>query len=837
MIFFDCETVGFHGPIVLLQWADKLDGEIHLHSVWKEPISATLDLFDKIIYDPEGIVGFNLVFDWFHLCQMYTTLILIPREKWEEPPDITEYALLEEKGRFGPCIKPTKAMDLMLHARKGPYQSCMNRDDIRIKRVPTPLAWQLADELEKRIVLKDIYFARKKDQKDGRRWGIYDIEDKNGRLNPDFKDLVLKFAPSSALKALAVDALGLESEEVLKYGDVTLPKKLFPAELGYAPFATAIGSPSDWKKSWPDFITHHITHWTYHAKARRYAELDVKYLQMLWPHFGCPELGDDDSELACMVAAVRWRGFSVDLEGIKHLKEETVTRKVKSLTPEQAKGIYFLDDDPKIPGNKLFKIPTAPHTAKNYIKQVLSDVELLGFEGSDKDISASTKKAVLEKMAKDKEWVMPDGSRHLAAIRAEEVLKARQSDYEADFYGKILRAGRFHASSSITGAKSGRMSGGGSAKGIEGGGRAGGDKLNPQGVKREKRVKEKFGLADCGLILCGGDFSGFEVCLAEAVYNDPDLRKDLQSKRTCSVCKGSLKAKEHECKGEGCKICAGDGTTCGECKGKGQVGVKIHGLFGQFLFPHLTYDEIVASSGTAEDFYEKSKRGFFAVIYGGEGFTLNDRIGIPIEIANEALIMFGKRYPGVGRHREKIKEMFCSMRQPGGIGSIVEWHEPHEYIESMFGFRRYFTLENSICKALYNLASDPPKEWLDLKIKVVRRERVQTAGGAVRSALFAAAFALQASNMRAAANHEIQSSGAILTKMVQRKIWDVQPPGVQDWLVQPLNVHDEIQCPTHPSKIDEVARVVNQTVESARPKVPLIKMDWQSNLVSWADKS
>jgi DNA polymerase family A len=836
MILFDTETCGFHGPIVLLQWAEGIDGPIHLHSVWKEPIGATLDLFDKIIYDPEGIIGFNIVYDWFHVCQMYTTLILISRDKWDDPPDIEEYALLEEKGRFGPCIKPTAACDLMLHARKGPYQSTMNRDDIRIKRVPTPLAWQLADELEKRIVLKGIYFAKKKDKVDGRRWGIYDIEDRNGKMNPDFKDLVLKFAPSSALKALAVDALGIDPQEVLTFKDVDLPSKVFPKELGYAPFATAIGKPGAWNGSWPDFIRHHISHWSYHERARRYAELDVKYLQELYPHFDSPALGDDDSELSCMVAAVRWRGFSVDLEGIKKLKVEAKTRNTIEMPPEDVKGKMFLLDVPNKPGWKYFKIPTAPHTARAFIKEKLSDMELLGFEGSDKDIGASTKKTVLEKMAKDKEWVLEDGSRHPAGIRAEQVLKARQADYEADFYGKILLAGRFHASSAITGAKSGRMSGGGSAKGIEGGGRAGGDKLNPQGVKREKRVKEKFGLADGGLILCGGDFAGFEVCLAEAVYNDPDLRKDLQSKRTCSYCKGSLKAKEHECKGEGCKHCTGDGTTCGECKGKGEVGVKIHALFGQFLFPKMTYDEIVASAGTAEDCYEKSKRSFFAVLYGGEGFTINDRVGIPIEIANEALILFGKRYPGVGRHREKIKEMFCSMRQPGGIGSIVEWHEPHEFIESMFGFRRYFTLENNICKALYNLASDPPKEWLDLKIKVVRRERVQTAGGAVRSALFAAAFALQAANMRAAANHEIQSSGAILTKMVQRKIWDVQPPGVNQWLVQPLNVHDEIQCPTHPDKIDLVMKVVNETVELARPKVPLIKMDWQTNLNSWADK-
>ena len=61
----------------------------------------------------------------------------------------------------------------MLHARKGPYQSTMNRNSITIKRIPTTLAQQLADHLKEAIPLKDIYFARKKDPK--QRWQLQDI--------------------------------------------------------------------------------------------------------------------------------------------------------------------------------------------------------------------------------------------------------------------------------------------------------------------------------------------------------------------------------------------------------------------------------------------------------------------------------------------------------------------------------------------------------------------------------------------------------------------------------------------------------------------------------------
>ena len=75
--------------------------------------------------------------------------------------------------------------------------------------------------------------------------------------------------------------------------------------------------------------------------------------------------------------------------------------------------------------------------------------------------------------------------------------------------------------------------------------------LNAQGIKRDKEVREKFPLAWPGYILCGGDFAGFEVVLAEAAYNCPDLRRDLLFKRPCLKCTKGTKRPECRCKGEG----------------------------------------------------------------------------------------------------------------------------------------------------------------------------------------------------------------------------------------------------------------------------------------------
>lgn len=781
MIFLDTETCGLHGMPVLIQWA-KDDGPVNLFSPWGEPISETLRLIEMFCHDSDGVVGFNLVFDWFQLCKAFTVFSLYPDWSVEPVDIIDELAILEPRGRDGPCIKPVSACDVMLHARKGPYQSTMDRGDIRIRRVPTALAWQLADELEKRVPLRDIYFARKKD-KGEKKWVVYDLEDDDGDIDPNFKDVVLKFAPSSALKALAADALKIPESQILRFGDVDLDD--YPEERGYAPFALALGEPGNWKNTWPSKIKRHHDHWKYNDRARQYAGDDVVYTRDLWKFFGSPALGDDDSVLACMVAAVRWKGFKIDLEGIEALKEKTIksrTKMVERITPNGTKV------------SVEFEIPTTPEKARIYVTELMTPEERI-IEGID----SSTKKVLLQAIAK---WTSDckycsgggiigneaicaccngkGGVPHIVSYRAAEVLAARQANYEEDFYDKLLLAKRFHVSLKIIGTLSSRM--------------AGADGLNAQGVKHEKYVRMQFPLAFENMKLCGGDFDGFEVTLADAAYGDPDLRTDLKS------------------------------------------GKKIHALFGVFVFPDMTYEEILATAGSTNDIYDKCKKAVFAMFYGGEAFTLKDRLGVDIEIAAKAREMFGKRYKRVGIEQKKIEDAFCSMRQPGGLGGRVEWHPPAEFVESLFGFKRYYMLENMICKALYDLANRPPKAWQEIKIRVQRRERYQLVSGACQSALYGAAFGLQASNKRSAANHVIQSSGATVTKKVQRRIWDHQPVGVSEWIVQPMNVHDEIMCPTKPGYEEAVKKTVDETVESIRPKVPLIKMEWKIGMKNWASK-
>ena len=778
-LYWDSETCGLHGFPVLFQYAVE-EGPITLYELWREPIRKTLTLLEW--YCEHCVVGFNLSFDHFMSVKTYTTFRLCNPD-WIPQEHINEIAMLEPAAQDGPCLKPAAALDLMLHSRKTTYQALMAREDIRIKRVPSILAPALAKELENRIQLDSIFFARSADQ-DAPKWQVFDRHNNFGELDRDFKDVVLRFSPAGGLKYLAEHAMGLKPK--FHYRDVEPSTTWRPIELGYAPTALAISTPEKnwevWHTSngeeklkgyaWPGVISKFIDHWATREDAREYAQDDIVYTRALCHHFGDPTPGDDDSTLACMVPVVRWRGFTIDKPGMTSLLES-------------AQAVI---DGAPVNINK-------PPEVRKYITAAMDEMECIILEESTKKANieavkgweiAADEPCTLCTFETDPNCLRCGGSgtvragRHPAALRAEKILDVKTAAKEVELYEKLLLAGKFHASFVVIGTLSSRMSGA--------------DGLNAQGIKHTEEVRKMFPLSWPGYVLSLGDFASFEVSLADAVYNDPGLRADL-------------------------------------CSGK-----KIHGLFGMELYPGCTYQDILDSADTECDKYTKGKQGFFGMVYGGNWETLVNKFGIAPDVATKAEEGFFRKYPGIPKAREKTFNAFCPMKQPGGLGSAVVWADPADYIESFLGYRRYYTLENKICKALFDLARKPPKNWANAKVKVVRRDRVQTAGGAVASALYGAAFAMQASNMRSAANHEIQSPGAQITKNVQRKLWDLQPAGIGELQISLINVHDEILTVAKPELQDKIVEVVRAGVESFRAQVPLIGMDWCRGAGSWADK-
>ena len=819
----DTETIGYHGVAVLIQYAYG-DGPIVLHNLWDVPVKDTLELIEK--FCSETCVFFNAAFDWFHLCKIYTMFSLLPPDAIPIELPIKTLVEAERDGRDGPCLKPKGVVDLMLVSRKGQFQTLMSRHDIRVTKVPACLAEPLQRELEERIELDGILFANRKDQ-NAPKWKVFDRikKGKDDIIDPEFKDVVLKFRPSRALKFLAQYCLNLDPE-FHSFKDVYPESKYKIGELGYAPFALGCTQRPTWAVmvgetllgyAWPRHLQNHVQHWRSNEEARRYAADDIKYTRMLDEYFGYPE-EDDDSVLACMVAAVRWHGFEIDTEKVTQLYAKS--RKVLEASPVNI--------------NK-------PREVKAYIREVMDETEATL-------IDKSTKKAHLEKI-RDQYVVMEDGidpelgsddpcihchgsgkqtgadgvvstcSRcagkgkekgaevcikcfgegcercegrgylylgpTLASKRAAEVLRIKVAAKEVELYKKLLRAGRFHASFKVIGTLSSRMSGG--------------DGLNAQGIKQSEEVRDSFPLKWGEMILSGGDFDGFEVTLADAVFKDDNLRKDLLA------------------------------------------GKSIHTAMAQEMYPDKTEEQIKASKGFKDggdvDMYTRGKQAVFATLYGGDANTINKKLSIPKKIAEQAFDGLQKRYPGIKEAREKVAKSFAALEQHGEVGTgRITYTKPDDYVETFLGFRRYFTLENKLAKALYDLAHNTPESWRSFEHKIIRRDREQTPSGAVSSALYGAAFQVQAANIRAANNHLIQSPGAMITKRLQRRIWDLQPYGVNEWFVAPMNIHDEVLSVTKPCMGDKLAAVVVETVESFRDRVPLIGMKWVKSMDSWAGK-
>lgn len=428
--------------------------------------------------------------------------------------------------------------------------------------------------------------------------------------------------------------------------------------------------------------------------------------------------------------------------------------------------------------------PKAPKRSLNWLRAVAAPEEAA--------LLKSTSSAVLDKLATWPCLVCEDTPeedcpackntrRSPVALRARKVSLARQAASRMGLLNKLVLAERLHASFKPVGSKSDRMSGD--------------DDLNPQGFPREGDFRTCLTLALPGMALWGGDFDSFEVSILDAHYDDPALREVLLS------------------------------------------GKKIHAIFGMELYPGHTYEEVCASKGGNPDMYGDGKAGVFSQAYFGDAGTLERKLGIPKDRAIQAEQGFLARFPKMRSGRQQFVEDYTCLRQPREFGPIY-WHEPKMFVEAATGFRRYFDLEYSVCKSLFDLAQKPPPDWKQRfsNVKISRRpERVQTASGAVASALYGAVFGISGQCFRAAGNHVIQCWGAGVTKRLQLKIWSLQPTGLNPWLVQPMNVHDEVLCPCKPEVAEELKQLVEAEVESNRPKIPTIGMKWQF-LNSWAEK-
>jgi DNA polymerase I-like protein with 3'-5' exonuclease and polymerase domains len=59
---------------------------------------------------------------------------------------------------------------------------------------------------------------------------------------------------------------------------------------------------------------------------------------------------------------------------------------------------------------------------------------------------------------------------------------------------------------------------------------------------------------------------------------------------------------------------------------------------------------------------------------------------------------------------------------------------------------------------------------------------------------------------------------------------------VHEWVVVPLQVHDEVMCPVKPEFVQPLEDKVQDFVKRGKALIPLLRIDWSQKLNSWADK-
>ena len=846
MIYFvDTETFGFTGPPVLIQYQIDYNKPI-LFECFCETIDSNLSLLESIAEN--GIIGFNLTFDWFMLQKWYTMMLLMKEVLGGNiyPMNhIDTLAQVEPEARFGPCLKPSKACDLMLWARKHTYQSTMQRKDIKIRRIPSVLAFDVKAHLEKTVPIPDICFAKSTKPRWSQRVSL-----KEGVEDYSFCDIVLSFDPSSSLKAIVFDS-GIRIKR-FSYEDVKAPK---PDECPHAPWALSISEPPYYttKKSrtWPALVDEHIVHWRL-PEPRQYAIEDIEDTVSVYDLFNRPELGDVDSTLACMVGSQRWHGYPVDVDSAEELhKELAAVAKSAPTTPAGVKRYLeqYLSDSERsilvreIDGGINTRLPTLELLLTYKVDCDCPTVETQ--ESLDDGLSFGGTTTLVKKKQH-----IPDckeSKPHPVVEPVKKVIKAREAMNFRSLLTKLIQAGRFHAVVAVIGSLSGRVSG----TSIDDTGQSVSN-INALGIPSDKRIRALFPFADVGQSFSSGDFDAFEVAISDAAWGDEELRRQLLS---CNLCGYTHTPDEYRT----VKACPSCHKSYGFCSGCEKLAIvydsrtdccgvecdsfegtfrKIHALFAMELFPHTSYNDILNSRYTDHDMYDQGKRAFFGgLLYGGDAGTINRRIGVPLEDAERGRENFFRRFKQIQKTQERIYDSFCSMRQPEKYGKVT-WKEPEDVVVSLLGFERQFSIENAIAKALYAMANDPPEEWNSHVIKVTRREEKgpQKPINAAQSAIFGAAFQLQAGIYRAALNHEIQSTGADLIKMLQCDIWKLQPAGVSDWIVSPLSVHDEIDTPIKRGRESDVKDIVDSFVERLKSKIPLLKIEWKEELANWAQK-
>lgn len=790
---FDTETMGLYGPAVILQAqfdyvTERHDDQPFLYDLWRSSCLTTIHLIQEIVEC--RVVAHNLTFDWQKIQQLYNALMRLLDQKGDVMPinhvDLMAQLLYDARNDY--CLKPPAAVCTLLLCQKQIGGAALATKEIRVRKIPVEIAPEIAGLLNTQTDLPEILFARRATDV---RWNVVTNDE-----GPEWSDVALKFAPSNALKDIARLVLGVKDTQ--KIGQDFLPP-VFPYEIGYAPYAVLLNE-GGWRTTvtkkvngkeqrstqplWPLLLQDHLDFWTTRGTPQfKYALDDIVLLKKLDEHLGSVET-DFDSELACQVSVVRTAGMEIDIDKLY----------------EQIDASQEIVDAAEINVDAHLRV-------REWIAEAMDPMEaLVVAEGCDK---ARLKGIVKNMVATERERCCRKGCPRCdgtgfvepgpmpVAKRAKHILKIRKHRKRLQLYRKLTVAKGCFPSFRVIGTKSGRMSGT--------------DGLNYHGIDGSREIREVFTLADGDWVVCGGDMNSQELAIAAAVMNDAELYSDIE-------------------------------------KGK-----SLHGVFAAAA-SGIDYETIMVNKedkGTVEaEWYKKAKICVYAILYGAASFNIAQTLGCTPEEAENTIREFFEKYPYMAQTRKMVKESLEAIRSDEN-GHLQVCEPKQQYIDSIFGFRRSFQAEfavmNIMFQAMNQWRTDTGKNSplmtdgkymgvFDLERKIHRKENKgeQTVKSAIASALYGAVFSLQGKILRAALNHLIQSAGRTCTLRVQKRIWDeVQPVGIHRFRCKLMSVHDEIATVSPPEYAPVIEKAVVDEMADLCETVPLLSLDWASDVGSW----
>ena len=740
-----------------------------LYNPWLEPAGKTRALIRRFI--GSRIVAHNLTFDHQKLHGFWAGISNFADD--ERPIDDVERFVRDEyECRNDACLKPAAAVCTLLVCQKELGGSALAAKEIRVRKVPEHAADLLAGMLNEVTDLPKILFARHKIKR--KPWGVAESDAGAG-----WSDVVLKFAPSNGLKDVAKYVLGHDGTQ--KIGAEVLPPQM-PDELGYCPYVHVLAHRMECHdmQLWPELLQSHIDFWNTDPSAVKYALDDIILLRDL-DHYltdkGLKLDTDFDSEIACQVASCRMAGFTIDHRKLGH----------------QISKSQEVVDDAKINVD-------SPKQVREYLGDVLDPLEQHVIADScDKSV---LKSIVKEFNASEREECCGDGCEYCegkgyidagplpVANRAAHILDVRKHKKRMQLYSKLLTAGAAFPSFRVIGAKSGRMSGA--------------DGLNYHGIDSSNEIREIFNLTrDKDWVVCGGDMNSQELAIAAAVMKDESLGDVLRENK------------------------------------------KLHAIFAASA-SGLPYDQIMKyaddKSRPESKWYAQGKVCAYSIMYGASAFNVSQTLGCEMDVAQQRIDDFFAQFPHMAETRKAVKQTFTVLTSDAD-GRMVLRQPEKNYVESAFGFRRSFQTELDVMFAIRDAMrmvnvyrKERPELAPVLNKAVIRKEKkgIQRTAGALSSALYACIFSLQGKILRAALNHLIQSAGRTCTLRVQKRIWDeVQPQGIHPFEVKLMSVHDEIATVSPTRNVQTIEDAVVSEMADLTATIPLLSLDWGSDVGSW----